>query len=680
MAIGPEFGFVIGLFNFLLTRIGNDVFRRIHELRKYKRKLDALEMTISTAQGNFKDVDPFLLKGRVKIVAQDRLDTFTKLCYEAEDLMDDIMNIMCKPGWCEKHNFVIKFIFGKKFWKIRKLQEKLDEIIAQLKMLTDESEKKDKGKQPDWGGGAAQQVGMHGVGKTALALDILDDPRIIDKFETSIVDVEDGIFDCKRSINELLNCKKKALENKKTMLLIMFDRLLNIPNFDWDDFLSKRREMENITIKILVTTLSPGVSETLGTVTYTLKPLLKEDCQKVIVQKGKDYDKERLRFLERNAKIMANYCEGLPGAARFLGIILGKCKIAEWTPVNLWDLQEFRNDIYPILSLEYSDKQHHLSRCLAYFALFPEEYDYNVDDLVQLWAAEGFVEQVQAGKILFNDIVQRSILQPSDEQNSIYKLHKFNHYLSKLATSSIFLLLPPGSSTSLLIESVRHLSLLCDIDEPLLEKLAKCKRLRTLLSLSNRKTDLNVKIPPNLFKKLKYLRVLALNRINIDNIPDAIYNLEHLRLLDISYTLIETLPDELCELHNLQFLKIKDTKLRQLPKDFKKLTDLRYVDWEIADIRKMNMQPGNIGTLSHLETLPLFRVSKEPEFAIKQLGNMNSLQGSISITGLENVESEEKSKEAKLCGKDKLKRIELEWTKRSSVCEQVLNGQNLMIT
>ncbi|KMT14883.1 hypothetical protein BVRB_3g063990 [Beta vulgaris subsp. vulgaris] len=701
MGIELGIGFLVGIFNFLLTRASNDVITKIHELRKYKRKLEVLETTILNAENESKKLETFLLEGRLKTVVQDRLDTLTLLCYDAEDLIEDIALLITKNTTPEKKklNFATKLKSPDPFLKIRKLQEKIDEIIAQLKMLIpDDSKKEDKVKLPDWGNSSTSClvgrqddinaiieklfskinngvciVGMPGVGKTALALNILENPRISDNFQISKVHVQDGIFNPKDSITELLNCKEKALKNKKSSLLIMFDRLLNVKRLvDWDDFLSKGREMRNINIKILVTTVTPRVSEILKTFEYTLKPLLKDDCQKVIVQKGIVHDLERRRFLERTANIMVNNCGGLPGVAKFLGIILGTCKMQEWTPFNLWDLQEFRDEIYPILSWAYSYKQHYMTRCLVYFALFPEEYDYNVDYLVQLWAAEGFVEQVQEGKISFNDIVQRSILQPSDEQNSIYKLHKFNHYLSKLAASRIFLQFPPGSSTSLLIESVRHLSLLCDIDKPLLKKLEKCKRLRTLLSLSNPITDVKVTIPPSLFKKLKYLRVLALNRTNIENIPESIDNLEHLRFLDLSYTLIDQLPDQLCKLRNLQFLKIKDTKLRQLPKDFENLTNLRYVDWEIAEMRKL--KPGNIGTLSHLETLPFFRVSKEPEFAIKQLENMSSLQGSISITGLENVESEEKSEEAKLCGKDKLKSIELEWTKRSSVCEQVLNG------
>ena len=470
--------------------------------------------------------------------------------------------------------------------------------------------------------------------------------------------------------------EKESLTEKP--MLIMFDNLLDVKPVEWAKFWSKTPETKIGSIKILITTLNPRVSGISLTTAHNLKPLSNRDIKQVIEQNAQFYNPNLQISQLTIAETLAKDCDGLPGVAWFLGYFLAKCKNEQRaTTFDLWELQELKEAIFPILSLSYTNMSQ-LNRCLAYFALFPPEYGYSVDDLIQLWAGEGFIHQVegkitrkQAGESSFDDLLEISVLQPLDDvthtQKPIYKLHKFSHIFSKAVGSSICLQLhQPGC-----INNARHVSFLCDIDEPLCKELTKGKGLRTLFSLHNPNFDEKARIiPPNLFKALKYLRVLALNKTNIDNIPDSVDKLEHLRFLDISYTLIQTLPVGLCELYNLQFLKIKDTKLRRLPKDFDKLTNLRCVDWDIADIRRMSSFPKNIEALSHLETLPLFCVSESIEYSINQLKNMNNLEGTISITNLENVKSKEEAEEAKLCEKPNLKKIELEWTKNSLVSQE----------
>ena len=698
MSTAIEAALVSALVGPLLKILSDLTLKELKNLRKASHSLKALETTIFKAEKLFKKVKPFLLQGKFQSVVQDRIDTLTIRCYEAEDLIEDIRLMIIKKS---KRAWVKKF-------GISKLQEKLDDIMEQLKGLVDVSPSENEVKH-GWGDRTIDLVGrdddikaiieeltlspntnngvcivgMNGVGKTALALRIIEDARISQEFHIVKVEVPTGRFNCEESINELKKgTAKESFPGEKTTL-IMFDNLLDVGHMEWGNFWSQVKGLKkNKNTKILITTLNPRVSNISLTTEHKLKPLSEIDSQQVIKEYALSYNSnlQISQFTLTMVETLAKQCEGLPGVACYLGGLLATWNINQWdTAFNLWDLPDFKKFIVPLLSLSYANMQLHLLRCLAYFALFPHGYGYSVDTLIQLWAGEGFIHQVEGNSIaeqadefsLNDDFVQRSILQPSDDgvhtKKSIYKLHKFNHNFSKLAASTICLQLhKPGY-----INNARHLSILCDIDEPLCKKLAEGKGLRTLLSLCNPKIDVKVRIPPNLFKALKYLRVLALSRTNLDNIPDSIDKLEHLRFLDISYTLIETLPIELCELHNLQFLKIKDTKLRQLPKAFDKLTSLRCVDWEIADIRRMKSLPENIGALSQLETLPLFRVSSSVEYySIEQLKNMNSLQGSISITNLENVKSKTEAEGAKLYDKPNLKTIELEWTKISSVSQE----------
>ncbi|GAU20842.1 hypothetical protein TSUD_120340 [Trifolium subterraneum] len=75
-------------------------------------------------------------------------------------------------------------------------------------------------------------------------------------------------------------------------------------------------------------------------------------------------------------------------------------------------------------------------------------------------------------------------------------------------------------------------------------------------------------------------------------------------------------------------------KLTELPLDFYKLVCLRHLYLKGTDIKKM---PKKIGRLNHLQTLSHFVVAEKRGCDIKELGNLNLLQGKLCISGLEHV-------------------------------------------
>ncbi|KAI3945348.1 hypothetical protein MKW92_029358 [Papaver armeniacum] len=105
--------------------------------------------------------------------------------------------------------------------------------------------------------------------------------------------------------------------------------------------------------------------------------------------------------LEKLGREMARKCAGLPLEICVLGGLLAtkKSGIKEWEFVHkdvTAHLNKGKNrGVSGILALSYNDLQFHLKPCFLYLGLFPEDYAIPLKKLIQLWVAEGFIQQTQ---------------------------------------------------------------------------------------------------------------------------------------------------------------------------------------------------------------------------------------------------------------------------------------------
>jgi Leucine-rich repeat (LRR) protein len=154
--------------------------------------------------------------------------------------------------------------------------------------------------------------------------------------------------------------------------------------------------------------------------------------------------------------------------------------------------------------------------------------------------------------------------------------------------------------------------------------------------------------------------VLSFNACRITQLPDSIGDLKHLCYLDLSHTAIKSLPDSTATLYNLQTLILLECRsLIKLPTEIGNLTSLRHLYISGSRLKEM---PNQIFRLENLQILSTFVVGKDGGSRIRDMRDMLQLQGSVIISGLENVVNFTDAMEANLKDKQELNQLVLQWS------------------
>ncbi|CDP21044.1 unnamed protein product [Coffea canephora] len=533
-------------------------------------------------------------------------------------------------------------------------------------------------------------TGMGGLGKTTLAKAVFNTPQFDNHFDKKIwvcvAEKVDRIEEVFKMILESLTGGKVEGDRRevivqkiqdelkeKRYLLVLDDLWNNNQDGLLDDFFStlaglnaKKGSWCLVTSRLQEVETILSRHPLINFTRHELGKLCGNDCWS-IMKKWANVEEEVPKELEDMRELVLRRCDGLPLAAKLIGgLLYNKKRKEEWLSILEESLLNGnQGGIEQIIKVSFD----HLSpapvkKCFAYCSIFHQDTKLEQDLLVELWMAEGFLQQDSQNQTMegigceyFRILLQTSLLEEvRDWRGTWYKMHDLVHDFAKS-------ILNRSSSNQ-----DRYLAVYSSERETINEKASAS--LRTLFLEGGMADDM--------LSKFKYLHVLKLFGADARKLPTSIGKLIHLHLLDISGSSIITLPESLCELYSLQTLRI-GMLVDGFPKEMSNLISMRHLHYDHAGTRREIQMPSGIGRWTCLQTLEFFNIGRQEEGrGIQELGTLQDLKGSLEIRNLELVNGKDDAELAKLSKKPNLHRLVYEWGNRdreSNKCdEDVLEG------
>uniref|UniRef100_A0A6I9RZV4 Disease resistance protein RGA3 n=1 Tax=Elaeis guineensis var. tenera TaxID=51953 RepID=A0A6I9RZV4_ELAGV len=517
-------------------------------------------------------------------------------------------------------------------------------------------------------------VGMGGIGKTTLASSIYNDERIKKNFSIHVwacVSKEFSEIKLLKDIIRGAGGEYKEDETKAELVprlssilskrfFIVLDDIWRTEL--WEDLL--RIAFENATAngKIVITTRCINVAKNMRAEIHPVDKMDDDSGWDLLRKKvfGDDEEEEgEISTLREIGVKIVEKCDGLPLAIKAIaGVLRSKKKSTiGWNMVlesDAWSMSRLEEELPGALFLSYDDLPSDLKQCFLYCSLFPEDYPMNRDELIRYWVAEGFVRRTQGDTIMEDlaedfcrELIGRNLLQPcvfladlSDLAGNCCTMHdllrSLAHFL--IRDESIFLGDHEQSPHTNPLSKLRRLSIVNTgerLEVPDVIKQQKC--LRTFLVWNSYETKM---VENELFKKLRFLRVMDLSGTRLESLPDSVGDLLHLRYLNVSETEIKELPESIGCLVNLQILNLARCRsLHTLPKAITKLCNLRCLRLEGTSLTHMPNGIGKLKDLNHLEGFVIGHDDRRDDEGcdVKELQSLSQLRF-LEIRSLERAQ------------------------------------------
>ncbi|CAN1286685.1 Putative disease resistance protein RGA4 [Linum perenne] len=619
----------------ILGKLGHLALEQIGLLWTLKREILKLQNTISTIQAVLLDAEE---KQTHNHQVKDWLEKLSDVMYDADDLLDDFSTEARRQAMAEADGSsrratscwgMPKQLINelKMAHDIRAIREKLDDITKDkdrlhLEVRFEEAESSREtdscpptivvGREDDKKNiiqlllssnfGAKLSVfpivGIGGLGKTTLAQLVFDDYQVQAHFGIKVWVHVSQSFDVKVILEKMLQSITRqsqtglgldvvraqirdVIEDKR--FLVVLDDVWEETVESWES-LGKYLTVGAHGSKVLVTTRSTRVAEVVRiAVPYQLEGLTLKESWNLLVNKALNGRTPQNPLVERIGVKILEKCYGVPLAVSSVsGILSSKNQETEWQRFlenDLGSIYGEENACVLTLKLSYNHLPPHMKRCFAYCKLFPKGHAFDVQMLVQLWAAQGYVESEDKGLDCFRTLWWRSFFQE------------------------------------------------VEMDE--LGNLSKCRmhgnasKVRTLICGNY----LSVEESERVLGKFKCLRVLVMlvQGSNASTALHCVGKLKHLRFLCFKCQRMESLPDSISNLLNLQVLKVNCYGLKELSRDIKHLTDLNHLHFDGVFMTHM---PKGIGEwLDELKELNALH----GELIISNLVNVESSRVSVSV-------------------------------------------------
>ncbi|KAJ3691714.1 hypothetical protein LUZ61_020878 [Rhynchospora tenuis] len=543
-------------------------------------------------------------------------------------------------------------------------------------------------------------VGMGGLGKTALAQLVYNDPRVKDHFKLLLwvcVSEDFNIALLIKSVIELVMGKCEVPIDNMELLrrrlheaicgkryLLVLDDVWNDNVDEWDR-LRALLNYEHSGSAIIVTTRSDRVASIMGTVeSYKLEFLDKDDSWKLFYRRAFSMGVQENGELVEIGKKMVQNCGGLPLAVTTLGSLMSnKHEVREWSAVleesKIWEIRSNNNNVLRILRLSYDHLPPYMQQCFAFCAIFPKGYKMNKNKLIQYWMANEFIpsdgpsSQEIKGNDIFNELAWRSFFQNVDHICPDYKwvdgycsettcqMHDLMHDLAQsvMGDECLFLLEQPTQikQSKFIVHHISYEKFPSDINNIT----NSFPAIRSIISaykyVRQRQYACNVG-----FLKSNALQILELHATIIGRTMVTPEKMKYLRYLEISSN-CTSLPEAITTLYLLQTLSLVACRnLVELPNGMKYMSSLRHIyikdnDYNCSKLRSM---PPCLGQINYLQVLTMYIVGTSVGNCIGELRNLN-LHGTLSLYNIREVRDAANAMEANLIAKQNLDDLALCW-------------------
>uniref|UniRef100_A0A0E0BSR7 AAA+ ATPase domain-containing protein n=1 Tax=Oryza glumipatula TaxID=40148 RepID=A0A0E0BSR7_9ORYZ len=550
-------------------------------------------------------------------------------------------------------------------------------------------------------------VGPGGIGKTTFTQHIYEEVKnhfqisvwicVSQNFNANVL-AKEIVEKMPRGNNEKENESDQEKIEKRIQsqqFLLVLDDVWEYHEDEWKTLLAPFRKGGTKGNMVIITTRFPKVAKfiELADCSIKLERLDHEDSMRLFqacVFDHKNTWEDYPSGLQKVGVDIVKRLKGFPLAIKTVGRLLrNKLTLDRWTRVlesKEWELQSNDDDIMPALKLSYNYLPFHLQQCFSYCALFPEDYKFHSQELINLWIGLGLlgasdqnkkIEDIGLGYL--DDLVDNGFFeQDGKEHDNRYAIHDLLHELVTNISSNESLHLNSSDLRSIQIPtSIRHMSIIIDNTH-----------VKDRMAFQNHKNDLS-----SLGKKLKAgnLRTIMLfgechgsfYKILGDILRDA-QSLRVIFLSGASYNVEDLLPN-FSKLVHLRYLRIKDSSMCEasLPNCITRfyhllVLDVQYHIGELGFLREIgnllklrhflvcddNIHSNicEVGKLNFLHELRKFEVKREMKgFDLEQIGQLLELRGSLSIYNLEKVEERKEADDAKLAYINHLDRLVLNW-------------------
>ncbi|CAN6275423.1 unnamed protein product [Urochloa humidicola] len=526
-------------------------------------------------------------------------------------------------------------------------------------------------------------VGMGGLGKTSFAQLIYNDPEIEKHFELRRWCCVSDDFDAANIASNICETNPNPQGREETFkallnlisgmrCLIVLDDVWNRDEAKWGKLVTCLKQGGKGSA-VLTTTRDAEVARImkLGVAeAYTIEKLSPGYLKEIVQSRALGLQKPNSDELDGIVDTIVDRCSGSPLAAKAFGSILStKTTLNEWKDIAATGhICNERTGILPILKLSFDNLPSYMKQCFAFCAIFPKDYEIDVELLIQLWMAHDFIpvhedqQPETVGEEIFRELTWRSffeqVKQTSRQYNerlglrkrTICKIHDLMHdiALSVMGKESATVVDTP--SLKLLPNTSSNHLFFSHSEVALTDKFSKKQsaKLRTLFCTEF--SDFHH------ISKCSALRVLHLP---LQAHEVRVSHLQHLRYLNLSGNReLKEFP-ELIVMYNLQTLNLSHcSRLCQLPKAMRYMPSLRHI--YTTGCKSLTSMPPGLGQMTTLQNLTYFAVGASSDCStIGELQNLN-LGGELELNGLENA-TETLAKAASLESKEKLTHLSLQW-------------------